>query len=135
MIRKDRPKSKKPYRPMVTATHQTLITPYLTDVLGYSRPDKRFQPRPTIVKNRISYTLTGQTFTEEHRQRISEALRGQKKSEKTRKRMSRAKRHMTKETRLKMSQAKLGERHPMWGRKGELNPRFGKKFPKTKPEE
>jgi len=94
------------------------------------KPDRRTLPKDQITKNRISYTLTGQTFTEEHKTKISQALMGKKKSLKTRKRMSKAKRNMSDETKLKMSLAKRGPNHYMWGKKGLENPRFGKTFPK-----
>ena len=41
-----------------------------------------------------------------------------------------AKKAISDSTRIKMSKAKSGSKHPMFGLRGSLNPKFGKRYPK-----
>jgi len=83
-----------------------------------------------LTKQKISKALTGKKHTPEHKQRISESLLGKPKTKQTIRKMSLAKRNMSDLTKYRMSLAKRGKNHPLYGITGPANPRWGKKYPK-----
>jgi len=82
------------------------------------------------TRDQISSTLSGRAHSLEHRERISQSLSGRRIKKKTRQRMSDAKKAISAATRLKMSKAKSGANHPLFGLRGTLNPKYGKRYPK-----
>lgn len=85
------------------------------------------------TKRKISESLSGRTLTKAHRRKISLSKKGIRLTEETRKRMSTAKQSMTDDTKQKMSIAKTGSNHPLYGLKGPNNPKFGKTYPRKTP--
>ena len=78
----------------------------------------------------ISSSLTGRPHSLSHRENISISLSGRKVTKKTRRLMSKAKKAISEATRLKMRKAKSGTNHPLYGLRGILNPKYGKRYPK-----
>jgi len=68
-------------------------------------------------RKKISESLKGKIRSEEHREKISESLKGKIRSEETRKKMSES---------HKGKHYNVGEKNPMWGKRGELSPNYGK---------
>ena len=76
------------------------------------------------TKEKISKAMKGRKLSEEHKKKISEANKGKIVSDETRKKLSEShknkksfgNRYILEETRFKMSEAKKGENHPLYGK-------------------
>jgi len=72
------------------------------------------------TRKKISSSLMNRKLTTAHRKHISESLLGKEKSELTKQRMSMAKTNISLATRRKLSESKMGDKNPRWGKKSEL---------------
>jgi 5-methylcytosine-specific restriction endonuclease McrA len=88
--------------------------------------------RPEEVKEQISETLKGRTFSEETRRRFSEAQRGRKTPPEVKEKISQSLTGFTRpmETREKMSRSTAGENNPNW--KGGHVHRYGSSWGPTR---
>jgi hypothetical protein len=68
---------------------------------------------PEEVKSRMSASHRGKKLTEEHKRNIGKSRKGKPRSE---------------DTKRKLSEANKGEKHPQYGRSGELSHQYGKKW-------
>jgi hypothetical protein len=73
--------------------------------------------RPPELRERISNSMKGRTFTDEHKNNLSKSLKGKKVSEETKKLWSnqRKGKKPSEETKKKMSEKKKGCNHNMFG--------------------
>ncbi len=61
----------------------------------------------------MSQSRKGRSFSQEHKQKIADSRRGKPRSD---------------ETKKKLSEANKGEKHPHYGKVGELSHQYGKKW-------
>ena len=98
--------------------------------MSVAKKGKSIPPRSKEHIRKLSVAHKGKTHSEETKRKLSEINKGKTLSEETKRKLSEMNKGKTlsEETKKKISEAKKGENHPFYGKIGEKNPAYGKKW-------